>query len=350
MANVELRRYAQMSEAKFGLANIIPKLSPHTAPYSERRLTTVRWINRLYYDIVKWQRSIFDLLSTYPSLHPRPTIGEFKEFYQKISELEQDISEFELGLGTRSSEICARLDFLAARLALDFRWLKEEDPHAFEELADSVRAVRGFPGQLNTLSFDITRLFHGARELTQSENRLTKAEAEETLLRYKKESDDYIRGIEAAARRAGITLLTVEEYELALSTDGSRNPQLIVMGEVTMSGDTYNTGQAAAVGRNAQANNTTMVQNNQGTIKDLPGLMSELGVLRAEMKKNALDADHDVEIGAVALAEKAAKEGNAQSVLEYLKNAGTWALEIAQKIGVEVAAAAIKHALGLPAK
>jgi hypothetical protein len=339
-----------MSEVNSGLADIITKLSPHTAPESERRLAAVRWINRVYYDIAKLQRSLLDLLSTYPALHSRPNSRAFKEFDQKLEEMHDEMYQLARGFGGQPSEICARLEFLAARMALDFRWLKEEDPYAFEELAESVGAVRRFPGQFNALSQEVASLFHGSWAFRNTENRLTKAEAEEQLLTYKKQSDDYIRGIETAARRVGITLLTVEEYELALSTEGSRNPQLIVMGEVTMSGDTYNTGQAAAVGRNARTNNTTMVQNNHGTIKDLPGLISQLAILRAEMKKDPSDGDHDVEIGAVAMAEKAAKEGNEQSVLEHLKSAGTWALEIAQKIGVDVAAAAVMQALGLPGK
>jgi hypothetical protein len=42
-----------------------------------------------------------------------------------------------------------------------------------------------------------------------------------------------------------------------------------------------------------------------------------------------------------------AKEGNGPKALEYLKMAGKWALDKASKIGLSVAAAALKAALGL---
>jgi hypothetical protein len=48
-----------------------------------------------------------------------------------------------------------------------------------------------------------------------------------------------------------------------------------------------------------------------------------------------------------AMAEKAATEGDGPKALQYLKAAGKWAQEAATKIGVEVAAAAIKSAMGV---
>jgi hypothetical protein len=56
-------------------------------------------------------------------------------------------------------------------------------------------------------------------------------------------------------------------------------------------------------------------------------------------------AEQDEAIGAVAAAEKAASEGDSAGVLQHLKTAGKWSLEIAQKIAVPVAVEAIKNAL-----
>ena len=52
-------------------------------------------------------------------------------------------------------------------------------------------------------------------------------------------------------------------------------------------------------------------------------------------------------IGNVAMAEKAAKEGDGPKALEYLKAAGKWALDTATKIGSSVASAAITKAIGV---
>ena len=51
--------------------------------------------------------------------------------------------------------------------------------------------------------------------------------------------------------------------------------------------------------------------------------------------------------GEVALAEEAAKAGNGTKTLEHLKNAGEWALGVAEKIVIPLATAALKTALGL---
>jgi len=69
--------------------------------------------------------------------------------------------------------------------------------------------------------------------------------------------------------------------------------------------------------------------------------------LRNSLRKEASERDHYVALGEVASAEKAAKEGNGSKALEHLKEAGSWVWEVATKIGIGVATAAAKTALGL---
>ncbi|HEY2961400.1 MAG TPA: hypothetical protein VGJ37_03240 [Pyrinomonadaceae bacterium] len=64
------------------------------------------------------------------------------------------------------------------------------------------------------------------------------------------------------------------------------------------------------------------------------------------MKKAADTPEQDVAVGAIAAAESAAKKGDEKSVLDHLKNAGQWAMEIGLKVGVPVAIEAIKKASG----
>ncbi|WP_221053350.1 hypothetical protein [Methylomonas koyamae] len=52
-------------------------------------------------------------------------------------------------------------------------------------------------------------------------------------------------------------------------------------------------------------------------------------------------------LGAVAGAEKAARNGDGPALLEHLKKAGKWSLDIANKVGIAVAAKAIQAAMGL---
>jgi hypothetical protein len=52
-------------------------------------------------------------------------------------------------------------------------------------------------------------------------------------------------------------------------------------------------------------------------------------------------------LGEIAAAEKAAGEGNGPKVLEHLKKAGSWVWDVVTKIGIGVATAAAKTALGI---
>ena len=107
--------------------------------------------------------------------------------------------------------------------------------------------------------------------------------------------------------------------------------------------DIYNVEQAGAVGPNARANNVTMNQFSA----DAQPLISELAILRAELKKRSTSAEHDLVIGELAHAELAAGNGDQPSVRKHLARAGKWALDVATSIGTTLASAAIKAAMGI---
>ncbi|WP_456305197.1 pentapeptide repeat-containing protein [Dankookia rubra] len=113
----------------------------------------------------------------------------------------------------------------------------------------------------------------------------------------------------------------------------------------TMSGDIItNFGQVGAIGPHAKAQGNKFQQVPGNT--DLVKLAEELGRLREAMKGDATGTlDQDKAIGAVADAEEAAANGDGQAVLHRLKNAGKWALGIAEKIGVALATDALKRAM-----
>lgn len=72
-------------------------------------------------------------------------------------------------------------------------------------------------------------------------------------------------------------------------------------------------------------------------------LIKELAAFKAELKRNATDDDHDIEIGNIAAAEKAAKDGDKSKALEFLSKAGKWTIEILTKIGTSLGAALLKE-------
>ena len=115
-------------------------------------------------------------------------------------------------------------------------------------------------------------------------------------------------------------------------------------------GDQYNvSGQAGAVGPQAHAHDMSFSQTWQQLQSsiDLKNLATELQRLHDAMQRDAAEPSHQLAAGAVAAAEQAARQGDGPKVIEYLKSGGKWALSVAEKIGVAVAAAAIKGSLGL---
>ncbi len=114
-------------------------------------------------------------------------------------------------------------------------------------------------------------------------------------------------------------------------------------------GDNYTAGQVGAQGPKAHAHDVTFNQiwNQVDDRINLSELAEELAELRLKLKKDAIEPEHDISIGAIASAESSAKKGNGPETLEFLSKAGKWALDVATKIGVPVATEALKTALGL---
>jgi hypothetical protein len=80
---------------------------------------------------------------------------------------------------------------------------------------------------------------------------------------------------------------------------------------------------------------------------DLQKLADDLTKLRTAMQQEATEPEHDLAIGNVSMAAKAAKEGDGPKALEYLKAAGKWAQEIAIKVTSRVVEEAFAKVIGV---
>ena len=153
---------------------------------------------------------------------------------------------------------------------------------------------------------------------------------------------DYTYWIEHFHQMFGLLQEFQAKYDASITENKSQTKEIIM-------GDQYNTGQAGAVGPGAHAHNITFQQvwNQSASNIDLKKLSHELAQLRPALRDAASEPEHDIAIGEVAAAEKAAQEGNGPKALGHLKKAGKWTFDIATKIGTGVATAALKVALGL---
>jgi len=118
------------------------------------------------------------------------------------------------------------------------------------------------------------------------------------------------------------------------------------IGEMTM-GDTYNVAQAGAVGPGAHAHDMAFNQvwTEPEAATDIPKLAMELFQLRHEMRKIAVEPEHDIAVSEIAKAEEAAKAGDGSKTVAHLKSAGKWAFDVATKIGTSLAVEAIKKSM-----
>jgi hypothetical protein len=127
---------------------------------------------------------------------------------------------------------------------------------------------------------------------------------------------------------------------------------LLHMGSVN-SGDTYNNfGAAGAVGSKNVVKDSTVRQTNQGgQVLDMIILAQELARLRAALREQATEPEHDAAIGDLASAEIAARKSDENATLTHLARLGSlgkWVLGVAQSIGTPLAISVIRQALKLP--
>ena len=156
-----------------------------------------------------------------------------------------------------------------------------------------------------------------------------------------------------ALRQAGVRKNIVDKianYTRRLAAYGGN---VIITEELNMSNDKYEVhGGAGAVGQNAQAHNVNII-NYQAAWDglrqqvDLASLVGQLEQLQGELRTRAQTSDDFRSLAEVVSASEAAKANDGSRVLQHLKTAGAWALDVAQKIGVSVAAKAIQSAIGL---
>jgi len=137
----------------------------------------------------------------------------------------------------------------------------------------------------------------------------------------------------------------VQDYTQVINLPGG----VLNMAEKIDSGDhiTVSGGQVGAVGRNAHVHdvNFNQVWQQVGNEIDLSALADDLSKLLPELRKRASAVEQDEAVLAVGKAADSAKNGNGPQVLQYLKTAGKWVLDVAKDVGAKVTVEVIKKSI-----
>lgn len=124
-----------------------------------------------------------------------------------------------------------------------------------------------------------------------------------------------------------------------------------IEGGINMAETRYNVSnsQVGAIGPNAIVHDLQFQQRVEQLCQsiDLKVLSEQLDQLRSELAKSATERDHYAAVVAISDAAADARAGKGTDALSKLAQAGMWAFDVATKIGVSVAAEAIKVALGM---
>jgi hypothetical protein len=157
-------------------------------------------------------------------------------------------------------------------------------------------------------------------------------------------SSDLVKQIRTLQQMHG----TFDWSMLEKSTFSYHTHEEKVMVKTIINGDNNRLNQA--IGKAAAANQTEIVGSSIGSGINLEELATQLSQLRTALDKLPESAERDIAKGAVGKAEVAASGGDGGGVATALKELRPFASKVfavAEKIGVDVATAAIRGAIGL---
>lgn len=163
--------------------------------------------------------------------------------------------------------------------------------------------------------------------------------------------DDFIQGLRTIGVRTGLARRVVnhalKQFDVKEST---QIIERLVMGDFinkgdknVVQGDNFGTMGSRATGQHS----ATKFVGPDGNPIDLSILASELGDLLNSLKEQASSSAEMEDLTKVAAAKEAAEAGDGEQTRSMLSKVGKWVVDNASKIGVGLATAALKVALGI---
>lgn len=218
----------------------IVKAAPRD-PKDTSRYLACRWLNRLFYDVRKWNLSFIEFLKTYPGFHKSRDQEEYQRFFRELAKYKTSLDD---RYGEAKGDLCANLRMLDARYTLDFQWLYNADQAKYDALHQLVKnAYASEESILETAktvvydviakknvryASDLEKEIDGTAFLAwHTDNHLAVVQ---TILDYEKRSAEAVKRLHEIADSAGVRLLTIDEYARGLS-DPLNHPETMLMGD-----------------------------------------------------------------------------------------------------------------------
>lgn len=209
-------------------------------PKDSSRYAACRWLNRLFYDVRKWNLGFIDFLKTYPGFGKSQDKKEYQSFFKELAKYR---SSLDARYGDAKGDLCANLRMLTARYRLDFRWLYDVDQKTYDEIYELVNNAYHNEDGILDKAYDLIHdvIAKGKLHPSELEKELDDTSFLEwhiqnhlvvvqTILDYEERSRGAVKRLNEIAQDAQVRLLTIAEYEAGLS-DPLKHPETMLMGE-----------------------------------------------------------------------------------------------------------------------
>ena len=344
-----------MAVSENQLTEMLTQLLSATTTNQAARKAAVRWFNRLYFDFKRWSDTTFASIRSHKALTLGASAADIKDLELQLQNLEGSLyySMHErrfrrrsrtLGISghTLQSELCDNLELLGARFERDFAWLREENARSYSRLEELIGMAEHFPGS-GLEAFQ--RMFASLHEVIRSainDGNVDRNKLLAALNVHEHESRQAIQKLHKVASEARIELLSVAEYQAVLDDKGSASPDIMVIGEISMSKDTITvTDVIGPVNIKSRLERVVQTVNNAPALPDkekeqLADLMRRLEDLLVPIsEKQPEDAQRVLQAAEIVVAEVGKQKPNKSFLslsAEGLKEAAKAVAEIAPSV------------------
>jgi hypothetical protein len=175
------------------------------------------------------------------------------------------------------------LKILSARYPRDFAWLFKEDQHLYEEIRSLIDDSYATEMQVIKVAYSVTDFIYGISS-DEGWHLQHHGEVVNRIQDYEEASKQAVSNLQQMAESAGISLLDISEYEAILNNEGSTNPNVMVIGEITMSQDNIHIEHVVGpVNVKARLDNVTQIVNTAPAVTDVK--KQEFSALIEELKQ-----------------------------------------------------------------